>query len=124
MKLLRPYALIYKSGGLQMGSEAQPAGYNIILPLTIEFHENIPEELVNDPPEAERRLENFIGLVIASFDDTKPGLRELSKIAEQGYTKILTLVDEGPFREEDSKTKTLDDYQRHYLDIQLGWQAP
>lgn len=116
---LRPFAIVYKSGPVRFRSIAAPGAYSIEGMLTVEFEQAVPSNLAKDPDELDRQFENFVGQIMATFDATKPGLRELSRLTSATYLWIESMEDDGPYRVQQEKVESLGDHQIYYLDV--GW---
>lgn len=120
LEKLRPYVLVYKSGAVELELAAAPAGYTIRGQMTAMLEQHVPHDVAGDPGELDRRFENLVGRVIATFNDSEPGLVELSKISEQGYLHIHQISDDGPYRVQAQQVESLGDHQRYYIDVTWG----
>jgi len=119
----RPFCLVYKppdQGCLTLHHVAN-GGHNQFSPsgvLIARFERLVPSRMTNDPGEAGRTFENFIGQLLKSDDSNNPGLVELAGLA--GYLNIRKIEDEGPFRSETDDQPAIGDCQWYYLIIEWG----
>ena len=119
MKGLRPFALIYQTG-VNIEVNAEPGGFKVRGTLTIVLEQNVPDNISGDPGEIDRQFDNFLSDVVFTGNDSQPGLLDLSKIAEQGYTKMATLESDGPARTVEARLNDVGDASQYLLHISWG----
>lgn len=117
----RPYALIYKSGAVEVRNDSSPNGYHATGQLTILLESDVALSTSHDPGEVERLMENFVGSLIWSQDNSQPGLVELA--GQAGYFAPLEIRDDGPYRTEETKLHDIGDAIRHYIDVTWGFNV-
>lgn len=121
----RPFCLVYKpvDGGLTLQHVAN-GGHNRFTPsgvLIAKFERSVPTAQQNDPGEADRRFENFLGALIQSNDQNNPGLVELA--GTSGYLNINEFAELGPYRSLEDERTAIGDCQWYYLQVNWGMKV-
>jgi len=119
MFALRPFAIIYTTG-LKIVADSEPGGWHSEGSLTIEFEQNVPDSIRNDPPEIDRLFDNRIGAIVFTGQPAMPGLMDLAKVKQQGFTDITELYKDGPWRTPEEEIHAKGDASIYFLHITWG----
>lgn len=116
---LRPFAIIYTTG-MRIMADSEPGGWHPEGSFTIEFEQNVPDDIRNDPAEIDRLFDNRLGSIVYTGKMSQPGLMDLAGVKERGYTDIKELFKDGPWRTAEAELHSKGDASIYYLHITWG----